>query len=376
MGLTRTLNRKALKKQAGVVKKARRKAMMEPLEPRLLLSADLSYAMGSGDKDLALELNRINEVDTYQLIDMETGREVASIAAADVGNGIEIIGSDGDDRLVVAASVPLGVQISFIDTTAEDNDVLEFAGGKDRNWYITGEGTGYVDNVQFSGIENLTGAADTEDTFVFSSEGTISGLVEGGDGGFDSIVLDGGTFDTLIYRAFGPDSGTIERDGDVITYSGMEPITDTTTAGNRTIVLNGDVDNIRLRDSSGSLVIESTDDPTTFESITITSPPTGIIDIQSGPDDDTFTIQSLPSAFNNKLKLSGQGGTDTVIASQDADFTLTDTELTFGSVTIALSSIETANLTLSGALNTFSVDGWTGDGQVNGTDIGAFPGSI
>jgi hypothetical protein len=40
MGLARTLNRKALKKQAGVVKKARRKAMMEPLEPRLLLSAD------------------------------------------------------------------------------------------------------------------------------------------------------------------------------------------------------------------------------------------------------------------------------------------------------------------------------------------------
>jgi hypothetical protein len=162
MGLTRTLNRKALKKQAGVIKKARRKAMMEPLEPRLLLSADLSYAMGSGEKDLALELNRINEVDTYQLIDMDTGLEVASIAAADVVNGIEIIGSDGDDRLVVAASVPLGVPISFIDTTAEDNDVLEFAGGKDRTWYITGEGTGYVDNVQFSGIENLTGAADNE----------------------------------------------------------------------------------------------------------------------------------------------------------------------------------------------------------------------
>ena len=40
--------------------------------------------------------------------------------------------------------------------------------------------------------------------------GSLSGVMDGGDGGFDSLVLNGGTFESVTYVAFDAHSGTID----------------------------------------------------------------------------------------------------------------------------------------------------------------------
>ncbi|MEX2149864.1 MAG: LEPR-XLL domain-containing protein [Steroidobacteraceae bacterium] len=236
----------------------------------------------------------------------------------------------------------------------------------DSTWTVDGPNSGNVGGVAFSGMENLEGAADNEDTFVFAASGSLSGLVDGGSGGFDSIALDSGTYSSVVYRASGPSTGTIERDSDVIAYAGMEPISDNTVADNRTIVVDNAShdDHIVISDASGSLRIASGNG--LFESIDIASAPAGILEIQSAGGNDLFEFQGAPAAFNTKLKFTGGTGTDTVQVSQDASFTLTNSQLSFGSVSIALDSIASANLTGGGGANTFNVSTWTGAATLNG----------
>jgi len=173
---------------------------------------------------------------------------------------------------------------------------------ENATWQITGENSGSVAGIAFSGVENLTGAAGNADTFVFDAAGSISGLVDGGIGGFDSIVLDGGTYSSVVYHATGPDSGAIMRDGDIITYAGMEPVSDNLDADNRIIVVdnaNHD-DQIIISTNAGQLHIASGN--SLFESIDIGSAPNVMLEIQADGGSDTFVFQSAPSAFNTKLK--------------------------------------------------------------------------
>jgi hypothetical protein len=72
---------------------------------------------------------------------------------------------------------------------------------------------------RFAGVENLVGAANNQDTFTVTTGGSLSGLVNGGAGGFDSLILSGGAFDRVVYTAFDAHSGTIDRDGEVPTYA-------------------------------------------------------------------------------------------------------------------------------------------------------------
>ncbi|KPA19130.1 hypothetical protein MHK_000651, partial [Candidatus Magnetomorum sp. HK-1] len=111
------------------------------------------------------------------------------------------------------------------------NDTLALS-GEDRTWEITGFDTGIVDNINFKGIENLKGGDDNQDTFVFESSGHISGIIDGGDAGFDTLSLLG-NHDTISYSAKSPNSGTVNRDNDIITYFGLEPIYDNTNTANR-----------------------------------------------------------------------------------------------------------------------------------------------
>ena len=324
MGIARNLRRLARKKDAVAAKKPQRKAMMEPLEPRLLLSADLSYTMGGAHKDLALELNQVDGVDMFQLID--NGGVLASQAASET-SGINIFGSEFDDRLVVDSSVPLGVPISFVDYNPADNDVLEFVGGGDRMWNITGPDAGDVGNVEFAGIENLIGDADNEDTFFIGAEGSLGGMLDGGQGGYDSIVLDGGSFNTVIYTATGPQSGTIKRDADVITYAGLEPITDNSNTANRVIDLSAFSDTATLSESGGNLIVGDSDPfyVFTFESITFAKPTESLTinlgasndNVLADPDEpipflsrDILTIESIE--MNASLIVNGEDGSDQV----------------------------------------------------------------
>ena len=93
----------------------------------------------------------------------------------------------------------------------------------DSAWTIDGANAGSVAGVAFTGFENLAGAANNKDTFTLAPGGTVSGLVDGGDGGFDSLVVDGQR-GSVVSNPSGPHSGALLLDGTKLTYAGLEPI--------------------------------------------------------------------------------------------------------------------------------------------------------
>ena len=174
---------------------------------------------------------------------------------------------------------------------------------------------------------------------------------DGGAGGFDSLVVNG-TFDTMVFTPTGPHSGYVDRDGDVIEYAGLEPV----NAGNATnVVFNGDggasnIDTWILEDSptAGNLQLRSTTgqiETTQFaatattitlnlgagnDSLTIASPGdsgfTGSIIVNGNADDDTLTV----SDYTGNVTFAGGGGNNTIAATKNQNFTLTNSSLSAG----------------------------------------------
>jgi len=353
----------------GGTQSGRRKLQFEQLEPRLLLNAHPLALVAAAARDLSVQIVDDHGTPTIQIVDQHAvnpgSRVLASQALADTSS-VLIQGSDQNDSLTIDASVvAMGLPIDFIGGGGSDTLV---GPGVDSSWNVKGAKARTLGSVTFSGVENLIGAAGNKDTFVFTPGGSLGGIVDGGAGGFDTIVLDGGTYSRVVYRGTGPNSGTIQRDTDLISYAGVEPITDNGSATTEVVIVDGgnsNNDQIVISDSSGKLHIESTNG--LFESIDITSAPSISLEIQSGGGDDTFEFQGAPAAFNTILKFTGDGGTDTVVTSQDADMTLTDSTLSFSSVSIALSGINRAHLTLSTSTgHTIDASGFSGRATLTG----------
>src|SRR5207244_2627273 len=109
-------------------------------------------------------------------------RVVVSQALADT-NAVEVEGSDDADRLVIDDSVPVDLPIAF--TGRHGFDKL-FGRHADSVWHITGRDAGTVDSITFSEVENLTGGA-ASDTFVVAPDASLSGVLDGGAGS-DTLV--------------------------------------------------------------------------------------------------------------------------------------------------------------------------------------------
>ena len=172
-------------------------------------------------------------------------------------------------------------------------------------------GAGNVSGLTFSGFENLTGAADNEDVFTLADGGGLSGAVDGGAGGFDSLVLAGGPYNTVDYQATDAHSGTIVVDGAIIAYAGLEPLTQTGTAAN--VVLSGSA----LLD-----VLTLGSDPTNDGNLLFAGPtieivsfphPTESLTIRLGAGDDILTILDFDGGLGALLNVQGEDGYDSLL---------------------------------------------------------------
>ena len=117
-------NSRALKKNGnGKNQSSSRKVLFEPIEPRLLLSADLTYA-GTSAFDFTLRYDEPSH--KLQLIDNATSTAVLDQDLGDT-DAVNIHGSSETDRLTVDLSSPFAVPggIVFDDSTSEDGDVLQ-----------------------------------------------------------------------------------------------------------------------------------------------------------------------------------------------------------------------------------------------------------
>ena len=85
--------------------------------------------------------------------------------------------------------------------------------------------------------------------------------------------------------------------------------------------------------------------------------------LTGGSGANTFTVTD----WTGGGLLTGAGGADTIVAVKNGDFNLADSSLvTSDGMNLTLASVETANLTGGAGVNTFTVSGWTGGGTLTG----------
>ncbi len=314
---------------------------IEALEPRFLLSADLlpvSVDLDPLGSDLVLQFDPGEGIDpsVLKLLDAENDMAVvATIDPAQVGD-IELVSGDGDTKLTVDVIMPFPFDNAIHFDAGGGNDVL--AGpSADTTWNVTGVDEGSVAGISFSGVETLQGAAGNQDTFVLAEGGSLSGVADGGAGGFDVVEAQGST---LTSKPTGPQSGTVTVDGVATEYAGLEPI----VLSGSNIVLDGtdvpDVfglpvgDNIVLEtdpSGSGALVFRpATPTSIPFEA-TFFNADAASITINLGAGADQLRVGDLGD-FSGSLTINGEGtllsdldplinsnpgATDTVIFSSD-----------------------------------------------------------
>ncbi len=214
-----------------------------------------------------------------------------------------------------------------------------------------------------AGAANLTGgpSANSFDVSGWTKTGTITG-----GGGADSIVASKNSNFTLTNTSLS------SSDGMSLTLSGIGAANLTGGAGNNSFDVSGWNQTGSITGNGGSDTVLATKNSNftltdallaAADGLSLTLTGIGLANLTGGAGNNSFDV----SGWTGGGTLDGAGGSDTVAATDNADFTLTNTSLArTGMTTLALASIEVANRTGGAAANAFSVSGWTGTGTLSG----------
>ena len=144
----------------------------------------------------------------------------------------------------------------------------------DSTWSITGANAGTLNTAtHFAGVANLTGSAPNNDTFSLAPTGSLSGLITGGQGGADSLIIQARPYAAGTYNLTGPNAGTATLDTTTVSFSNIETIADASTMTGRTVTLKLPTasDHVHVVDAGGAqATIRSDNTPAaTFPNVTI-----------------------------------------------------------------------------------------------------------
>jgi len=165
----------------------------------------------------------------------------------------------------------------------------------------------------------ITGMPQIDDTLTVDlSGGAIPFPItfHGGQGGYDTLVIEGGCSSSGSYSASGSDTGTILLDGATIHFTGLEPVIDDSVVDDRvfTITTVGVDQQIRIGDDgdldNGYSTIDS-NGTGGFESITFPNPINSLT-IYAGNGNDTIILDTPDNGFTAAIVVSGEDGIDTV----------------------------------------------------------------
>lgn len=232
------------------LQEAARRLILDPLEPRVLLNGDVlaldlaAYYQDQANHDLLVRMQEemvtvdstTTVVKRVEILDRDGG-QILSFGDLSQITGVSILGGQGNETVSFdAESFDTAVPFSFSFVGGEGTDSVGFATARNTEWTIGSPDTGVASDgfvtVSFAGVEWALGAADNEDTFIIAQDGTMSGGIDGGDAGFDTLILEG-SFTTAGYTAIDPTSGYIHRDADQVYFTGLEPILDNLNVANR-----------------------------------------------------------------------------------------------------------------------------------------------
>ncbi|MFP6764611.1 MAG: calcium-binding protein, partial [Planctomycetaceae bacterium] len=365
---------------------------------------DIAYVTGTGAHDIiTLTSGGMDTVDV-QVDAYDDAAHTGLIRShsytidltSDTEGEIRIDGSINDDDIIIDADI------------AASFNVLGHL-GNDRV-FLRGQATRAIQGLTFTG-------EDGDDSLIVDYTNGIalpdSGITfDAGDMGNDSILLTGGTVTDSDYVFVNATDGTIALDGRVITYTGLDPITDDMGVVNRTFTFSDMTETVTLEDNGtagdGISRISSVSDdmvPVPLSETVDFSAPTGSLTVNMGDGDDSLDFVALDSLFAASLAVNGDDGddeidgstltqaaflsgsdgadtvtgsdfddslsggtgddeldggmgTDTLVETADADLTLTNTSLA-GLGTDMLTSIEQAFLTGGASANILDASAFT-----------------
>lgn len=193
-----------------------------------------------------------------------------------------------------------------------------------------GNGATQIDSTSISITQSLIirhiqvdGTDAYDDTLVVdSSNGNpipSGGLIfTGGTGGHDSLTVTGGSATTITHTFANANNGSVNIDGNVITYFDLEPINDNPSAMERIFTFTGGAETITVTDGTamdGMTMIDSI----MGESVYFINP-TVSLTINAGGGDDTITVNVFDTSLLCALTINGNEGNDTVNLNGDITF--------------------------------------------------------
>ena len=385
-----------------------RSLRFETLEPRLLLSADLTHTAAAGVAlDATLKVDDVDGAAIVRLVDNSSGTVLAE-TPLDQDVNVDVHGADRSDRLDVrfdraalahqlhvafdggtggedelagpdqgatwqlsaAGAGTVDADISFTDvekvvggagddrfvvldpstTTAVDggggNNTLVGADAANA-WTISGTDSGALNAQTFSNVQNVQGGAG-EDTFTLAPEGQLAGAIGGGGGNDTLVAADGDN----VWIISATDAGKLNGQ----TFAGIENLRG--GAGNDTFIF------------AGGSISGSIDGGAGVNTLDYSQQASGVtIDLRAGAASGT-------NGFANIGSFIGSSGEDTLVG-RDEDSTWTIDAPDAGSVgTVAFSEIE--NLSGGSGSDRFdfsaagslagTITGGLGDDSIAGAD--------
>ncbi len=318
------------------------------------ISATYSYAYNSTAQF------RVRTHDGNDLVNMVNSSNLAARPTLQLGG-------NGDDVLNGAAGADTLNGGAGNDTLRGDkgNDSLDGGSGTNTlvesadvnftltNALLTGVGTDTLVNLQ---VANLTGGTSSN-TFTVNGWSGAGSLVGGGSA--DTIVASKNVSFTLS------NAGLQTTDGMNLSLNGFTKATLTGAAGDNTFIVGDWTGTCTLSGGNGTDTLSVTRNANmTLTNTALTAASYGTLTLSGlevaaltgGVGDNSFTV----SGWNGTGTLTGGGGTDTVVAIRNANFTLSDTQLVASNgLTMTLAELHAANLTGGASNNTLTADGFT-----------------
>ena len=172
----------------------------------------------------------------------------------------------------------------------------------------------------------IWGVDDVDDTLTLEISGgewTLPVTFHGGEAGFDTLVIGDGEYSTISYSPTSADSGTINLAGTIVTYTGLEPVSQTGTAAEVVFSANP-VDQaveiiVRNSPTAGRISIEVVDIATGAAAAELhdIANPSESLTIRGSSGNDRIILDSLDPAFNANVRIEGGDGNDTLFVRLD-----------------------------------------------------------
>jgi Ca2+-binding RTX toxin-like protein len=286
--------------------------------------------------------------DTFQF----NGGSLTGVVAGDGGtNVVDYSSTPGGTQVSITltgvgtGTAQVGATVggfSSIQKVIGNNNTLLTGQNVGTVWNITGPNSGTVDGLAsgFSGVSSVQGGA-ASDQFNIQSGGSLTGSVNGGGGS-----------NVLSYASNTASVNVNLQTGIATSLGSFDPNSISVIVG------NGDTTALTGRDANGTWQITSQN---TGNVVFDTSPSSfsfsGVGALAGGSGNDTFTINPGASLT---VALDGGGGQNTLTISVPTNVTISDSLIvTGGTTTTSIANFQNATLLGTGSSTLFDVSGWT-----------------